>query len=318
MKKLIFAFFLVVSIRVEAVVVFLRGAACTGKTSLGRALTKRDKRWRVVDSDSLLIARFSDLLKTNFPKKYAIIAAAIAEKNIFNAVRRYDILFKDNFSEQERINATRAIIAIRKVLDNRENKLYEYFIENLVLFTKQKIRDFTSHGYNVLVDAWGFDADYYDFHRKRGALFVGVYCPFDVVVQRFFQRNNKAHAIKDLRAKRLFYHTLSSFNNLFIITDNANEGFDVLTKKQVVVILEKILRYLARLNPPNIPQLLSSRREMSVPEFREYEHEILEKFTAETMYVAFRDDFDFTIRTDRYTPGECAQMLLDWVRGKIS
>ena len=321
MKKLLFLFiiFFTANIQTKGIVVFLKGSSCAGKTSLSREFVSRAQKWKVVESDALFSEGFVKLIKEIFPDEYKIITEAIDKKNLFWALKLRDILFEDSASEQHKIEAARAIDHIRKTLDDPKNRLwYENFKKDLVPFTKQKINELALQGYNVLADVWGLDADYYDFHRKQGALFVILYCPFNVIIQRFFARNNKTYETKDSQPKRLFYYTLPSFNSRYTITNDTNEVFDVLTRKQAITALEKVKKYLIQIDPPDTPLPVFSRREMNLPEFKVYEYYMLSRFTSETMYVAPRGPCDFFIRSDQHTPEECAQMLLDWVRGKIS
>ncbi len=316
MKKLFsLIIFFVASIHAKGTIIFLEGTCSAGKTSLCREVVARSEQWKMISLDARYREQDLERIAKMFPYEYAAVAKVIAEENIFYAIKRRQILFLEDTLRQDKRRALNAIRAIQKTLDDPANKHEQKeFFSEVKRQVKTEAKQYLDDGFNVIFDGIFVGHDMpEDYHNDLDAkvLIVLAYCPFDEIVRRHIGRNNVGMILSDRH--RFFYPIFSGFNDLYDIVDADHATLDTATKTTIKNALDDIENALVAKSPYVQDQGTTfSRGEMSPEEFSEYKDEMLGKFTAETMHIALRNDFHAIIRTDRYTPATCAQMLLEW------
>lgn len=87
------------------IIVYLKGTCCAGKSTLIQSIRQRWDNLEIVDEDPIVHRTFPDAVSLRFPVEYASIIKAIAEQNLYHALRAKDILFKKTATQEECIKA---------------------------------------------------------------------------------------------------------------------------------------------------------------------------------------------------------------------
>lgn len=303
----------------SSTLVFLRGSCSVGKSSLCKELAKCDPQWKYVSEDDFCISQFIEFLLKLFPVQMKTISQAIARENMFNAINRYEVLFKDNATYEEQQQAWKAIAEIKTYLDDPCNNNQRKAIG---LKTKYSILEHVYYylvcGFNVIVDSWMFTQEEIDQFRKDFNMThrVFAYCPLKFVLARLKERYTIAINQKNFHEKKVYKQALSSY---FAKVQPAKEesALDVISRQEIEGAIEDIMAHIASLPPRECGKNKQfSRSEFSQEELQEFIQEVYKNFgfdSRDVIAIEPAEKHDFIIRTDEGDPQQCAQLLLKWL-----
>ena len=102
-------------------IIYLKGTCCAGKTTLIQAIREKEFDLEIIDEDSVAHRRYPQAVAQRFPSAYASLVKAIAEENLYHALRINDLLFKKGVVQEARIEAEQALRMIQDELNARDN-----------------------------------------------------------------------------------------------------------------------------------------------------------------------------------------------------
>lgn len=278
--------------------IFLSGTGSAGKTSLCKALIQSDPSWKLIDEDALYFDKAVLFLRDLFPQEFSYIDAAVAAENLFHAVLRNQILFKDSATAQEKIDASIAIYGVRKrfdllmvgdsIINGKWRGIKTSIAHDTVLHIEQ--------GGNIIIDSLGFikpqDAEQAGYKVVR----ILMYCPLKDIVNRTLQRNVDALLRRRLLSMRYYSHLLTGFINLYDFKEKSDDSIDSITREEVNNVLDVVELLLPLRENINC----FTRAEFSREQFNEYRENFMKKFVnTDVLYIAPKDKFDLCVRTDR-------------------
>lgn len=305
------------SSHLHAVIVFLKGTGCAGKTSLCSALLTADSSWKIVDEDALYIKEAVDNFRNTFAQEFGHIETAIAQENIFHAIKRNQILFKETATAQEKTEAEIVIYSIKKRLDQctsinkRTNNEWHDELKAQLL---SSIRERADAGFNVIVDSWLLEPQHIEMLRQEYKVaIVLTYCPFKELVNRTLTRNYHALLNKNLYAMRYFHQPLMSFMKLYDFqAEPSEQAIDTITREEINNALDVVeLALVCSNNLCGGSVDIFSREEFSRSQLYEYRTSLMGKFLdTDILYVIPKNSIDCVIKTMGINAQEGAQQFL--------
>ncbi len=312
MKKIFFIMALCFFIPAHAVIVFLQGAGCAGKTSLCRELLQNNASWKLVDEDALYIERAIQFWADTFPAEFQSIEAAIAYENIYHAVKHNQTLFKESATAQEKMVARIAIYSIKTRLAERTADNDAAYAQWKQALAAQVFADTISHaqqGFNVVVDNWGLKPEHYDaLEKEYDVVRVLAYCPLRELVNRTIRRNSDALLTRNLHAMRYFHQPLLSYLGLYDFEEQQSDrSIDVISREDINNALDVVELALSVQENFGITNGFS-RAEFSRSQLHEYRVNFMKKFgNRDVLYVVPKNKIDICIRTDDHGGSTAAQ-----------
>ena len=100
-------------------IVFLKGTASAGKSSICQELSNLEK-WHIISEDDYWLDIVAKSISDQFPSEFPHIKKAIHENNIPHAIVRDEILFRPTITDSEKEAALKAINYIRHSLDSTQ------------------------------------------------------------------------------------------------------------------------------------------------------------------------------------------------------
>lgn len=304
-----------------ATVAFLKGTSCAGKTSICNALIEFDSSWKSIDEDIFFYDLSKLQCKKSFPAEYSIIEHAISEENIFHAIIRNQTLFKDSISLEEKKRAYQAISTLQEGMRKQivaNPQIQEEFKKTLTMNILSSIETHLKNGFNVIVDTWFLSAeDHKVFDQKYHVLHILAYCPLYEMIKRVIKRNKDAISNKNMLSMRFFrYALLSFFSNYDLIVENASnvQIIDSLMKSKIVNIFDLIKEHMiAGVDTGGVVDLFT-RKEFSYNQLQQYQEKLIEKFaSAAYVNIVAKIPYDLLLNTEKITPQESAQKILNYV-----
>ncbi len=287
-------------------VVFLQGTSRSGKSSICTAFEKYTD-WDAIGSVyfSYCLQVFNEL----FPEEFSCIKKGIKAKNIRHAITRNLYLFKQNVNEK---NKKLIRFAAQKIQHHFSDPvLYAHHKEEFSLFSLNEIRKSLNRGLHVLADVgWYVTKEKIQTLQPSPTIFcVLVYCPFNIVINRLIQKNQLSLETGDIMNYRFFIEHLKSFSSLYDLTTDTNKAIDTIDKSTFLTCLNEIETHL-----PNHTKSGGfsgfMMQELSRAELKEHRNAVLKQFGShETLYVAPKMSYDQILRTDEYSPEECAEKI---------
>ncbi len=293
-------------------VIFLHGAGCAGKTSICREM-EQHHGWKVVEEDDICYREEAIHWKKKFPKEFSAIQSAVEEQNIPHAVKRKQILFRPNASDDVRTRAKDAINIIQETLNSPSSESNTTWREALIIQTILKL----AKDHNVVVETWLLKPEHIQqVAAEHDVRHIIAYCPFIEIVKRTLKRNSDALIDgKDISNLRFFHQTLKGFTRRYDLRDTPHDSIADLDKESVIQGLN-----IVELCLQGAPDAIGSskkftRGEFSLEEFEEYRKGLLSKFKAKKAYVVFKLNFciDMVLRTDEQNPAESAKNIIAFV-----
>lgn len=280
-------------------IIYLKGSTCAGKSTLIKSINQRWEDLEIVDGDSIVMRTYPEAVAERFPFEYEMVAKAIANENLYHALRAGDILFKTEASEEECRRAELAISAIQAELDQSENLPWRLAVAETI---RQEILDLTkqalNRGKNVLLDTWYFNADeIQESFPELATIRVMLYCPFEIAYERLLKRNNEATANCNLLEKRYMAQLMRSFCSLYKVSDQPNQLLQRINKHDLEQIFAMISQDLDE-GDPEKPQPVFSIEEITQSKFQKLQREFMEpfeKFQCDNLYITPVEQQDLII-----------------------
>lgn len=206
-------------------IIYLKGGCSAGKSTLIQAMRQRWKNLEIVDEDSMVHRTFPQAVAQRFPLEYATISNAVAEENLYRALRTRDLLFKTTATLQERLLAKVVLSEIQQELNQLHNFIWKEAVkESIRNEIVETIRTAIKQGKSVVVDSWYFTADQIqELFPETTTIRVLLYCPLSVAYDRLLRRNQEAFAQGNLDGKRDVNQVVSSFCLLYQISERPSQ-----------------------------------------------------------------------------------------------
>lgn len=277
----------------SASIIHLKGTSCAGKTTLVNFLSEKLKDLEIIDEDALVIEAYPKAVAEKFPDEYACITKAVAEINMYHALRLKDVLFKKTATQEECIEAERSLCAIQTQLNQSLNwkqsvsaGITQEIINRLTLLYEEDK--------NVLIDAWYLTADQIQhLFPEANILRVLLYCPFSIAYERLIKRNAESIALEDLRQKRLISQLMGSFCSLYKISEGDEPSIESVCKCELNAIFDAIALILPEKGEP---KLVFTYGEMSQDQFKKLQSDFLQSFADfEKPHISPKDRYDLII-----------------------
>lgn len=303
----------------QGIIVFLKGSGCAGKSSLCKALLEHDTTWKLMDEDTLYIARSVEYFKSAFPQEFAAIETVIAPENIFHAVQRNQILFRENATAHKKAQAEIAIFSIKKNLDpyNSSNKnIQNEFNNELTEYMMLSIQNYAHAGFNVVIDSWLLSPEQIAvLKQKYRTVTVLAYCPLNALINRTLTRNYHAFMHRNLYAMRYFHQALLSFKYLYDFQKEPSQNsIDSITREEVNNALDVVALALPSGNTCG-GQHLFSRDEFSYSQLHEYRMFFMKMFLdTDVLYITPKASPDFVIKTSGTNVQQEVQQFLTYIQ----
>lgn len=324
-------------------IVVVHGSTSAGKSSFCKAFLKHADDWEYINEDYLAFIHLRNSLSKAFRKQFLTITAAIEEKNIYHAIERNQIIFKDSISRKQKKCALKAIRhiadrysgsnsmrrrmyaavnAIRHIADRWHSgsnsirrRTYAAVKDAVIEKAKHKI----AQGINVIIDFPNFEQKKNELQQLGCNLYtVLLYCPFECIIERIQQRNIKALRIQDLSEHRLYRYSLNSFHQLYEVCQEGEEPIDSLDKHRLDTSFDQISKELAMPVPYSmIPGLSFFTRELNIQELNMVKQNYYELFGLnqhDLVYIKPKLSYDFIIDTADSSPGEAILPLLKMLK----
>lgn len=264
----------IISLHAEPSIIYLRGTCSAGKSTLLRKISKQCQNILVVEEDNLVVQMFPLAVSQRYPVEYEYIRQAIAEENIFHALRTKHTLYKPGVTEEERINANNSLEVIKSELNSIENKPWNDDVNDSIRHEiMERIVSALNNQKHVLLDSTYFSAQQIkEFFPDNSVKQVLLYCSFPVAYQRLLKRNNDAVLNNNLLEKRFFNTLIISFNALYELSSHPLQPIQSID----VEGLESIFNNIAPTLPikPDYEQRLFNYGEISKSQFIELQEKI--------------------------------------------
>lgn len=282
-------------------IVFLYGTCSAGKSSLSAHIASQEN-WKVVAS--LYWDYLPQIIEERFPEQYMYITQAISHENITYAVYRNYIVFNDDASDIQKDKALESMYVVQDALLKNQDA------------HKAHMQEFKQYTYDVLTSSFAsgmstvIDLAWYVCLEEIKELYDGpitqalVYCPFEVVMQRIVQRNQKAVADDTAVNRRFFKEGISTFLRLYDFSEDARGAIDTISQDSLEQTFELIAAHIGEQHP--------HIKELSLIELEEQKARLLEKFVhASTLYVVPRIVYDVLVNTQELAPLAAAEKIIN-------
>lgn len=279
-------------------VIFLKGSCSSGKTTLLSTLIQDLPELQIIDEDSLVYERYTEAVKKRFPDKYFLIEKALGYKNIYPALRYNKISFKETVSFEERVLVEQILFDLQNELNDLSNLPWKKGVsESISVEIIHKIGSFLKEDKISIVDAWYVTPE--EIERKYSEVSthsVLLYCPFEIVYERFQKRNKDAYQSGCMEEFR-YIRQLLSFFSLFQIrssSENSIEPVDIDKLNQIFDAIENSLDKEETTDPkPNF-----TFEEVSKSQFREFREKIMAETknrNSESFYISPTKKYDLIL-----------------------
>lgn len=301
--------------RAKKTMVILRGTSSTGKSTICGILETQHQGWQYMSEDDITWDGEIEYWKQLFPKEHASILNAIAYENVYHAIKRYQIIFKEGISEEAKNNALQAMQVIRDFFNRNPEKAREGHDQRFQIKFFNDIELASNRDLNIIVESWGRVDSLLDQLGERFTMcYILVYAPLHVVFDRTLERNAQSLEIGNLRPNRLFVHTLRGFNRRFVVSQEPEDAIDTI-KKEDLEAFDRVEHYLSQLAFPYQEVLSFTQRDLTLSEFEEMKKGIIVNLDKE-MYIVPKLSYDLLIYANNKTPENCVQEILDYLSTK--
>lgn len=294
-------------------IIILRGSSSAGKTSICKALEQVDTSWKAIIEDEICMDMETNSWQEHFNDYYKPIEDAIAYDNIFNAVKRSQIVFKLNITDDHKKLAMDSIYYIRGFLDDPSNlhlnkKVFAYQLKNKII---EVITQNLIAGYKIIIDDWLLDNELIEkFRSNYNIKYILAYSPLDVVINRTIKRNQDACANSSMREAKFFEQPINSFFANFELSLSEENAIDKIEKSECISALENVDKYLDIDKVPYKGHPLFHRREMTKQELQEIIFNI-NHIDTNILFVVPKISNNHLIFTGTYSSKECALHILE-------
>ncbi len=293
-------------------IVLLYGSSCSGKTSLCKEVERLDCSWLHIDEDDIYIEEWLKEIASSFPAEYECISKAISDSNLFHAVKRNVILFKERATSKERSLALESITTIQTFFQEEGCKEFrEKFREKFISLTLDAIEQGLINQKNILLNRWYLSHDqitktFPDIPTSK----VFAFSPLVSSLEKFNKRNSEAFLDKDLSNHRFYKQFIPSYISLYQIKTTPTDIHFPCKRKDLDTLFESIYQDLLLEEKIVNPGILSV--ELSKMELEEFRKKFIPKYLLpnETIYITPSREYDIIINTHQKTPDQIAEDLL--------
>ncbi len=278
-------------------IIYLKGTCSSGKSSSTHAF-REDSRWVVIDEDRLVIAYYVEFWKKAYPEELAIIEHAIEPHNIFIAIKRNMICFREGASFDDQKNAKEALSSIqKKILSTYATWKLEPHKEIRECIEK-KIEEAEIAKKQVLLDSWFYTSQQIQqLFPKTIVSTVMLYSPLDICIERLRQRNLDCDRKSDFREKRYKHNVLLSFFSLYALSSKPKGSITEISKNALRELFLQIDKDLS--SDPSYA-LAPIEKEISKEAFQRSAAEFLKPFeesTSEILYLVPKSEQDLIVNS---------------------
>ncbi|MDR3646874.1 MAG: hypothetical protein P4L22_05040 [Candidatus Babeliales bacterium] len=324
MKKSLLIFILLFYINnISSIIIILQGSGCAGKTSICKEFQKLDMSCKILDEDQVFYDNHPNNIANIFPIEVEIIAKAVDSANLFHAIVRNQIFFKNSATDIEKNAAIETIKKVQKVLDSKTKEMKaindvwnNFYVDHIM----RAVRDCAITGNNVIIDHWFLSQEHIDELNKEFKVVVALaYSPFESLVQRTLKRNKESVEKRNFSQIRFFTQALMSFKDKYhLVPESEVKDFESENKPIETLLLENLKTNLAIVEASLDESIHAqgdansqTRGEFSKKQFKEFKYELIKNFQKEPMcHVIPKSKYDILLPTDKQSSLECAQLLL--------
>lgn len=285
------------------VIVYLKGICCAGKSTFIQSIRQRWENLEIVDEDPIVHRTYPDAVALRFPIEYANIIKAIAEDNLYHALRAKDILFKKTATQEECIKASNALSSIQNELNQSQNLPWKKEVnEGIRREIIETIQLALQNEKSVLLDSWYFTADQIqELFPTTPVVRVMLYCPFPVAYERLQKRNKQSIEQENLQEKRYMNQLMGTFCSLYQMIDQSSQPIQSINRQELDKIFNSICLTLESENIHDQEQIFTFG-EYSRSQFQKLQIEFMQPFVdleSANLYISPKEKQDLII--DRAT-----------------
>lgn len=282
----------------QSSIIYLQGTCSAGKTTLIQSLLNQWDHLVVVDEDSIMHRSYVSAVAARFPKEFGCIQQAIAEQNLYHALREKDVLFKRTASDEEREKAANALCAIQDELNRAENLAWKQAVSRGIdAEVLRQIREGVEQKQDIILDSWYIKPSHLQvYFPDTQVIRVLLYCPLPLAYERFLKRNHEALCQENLLEKRYLRQLVGSFFLLYQIDPHPLQPIQAVKKQEFDHLLERISQTLKEGNPLYQKPIFTFE-EVSRAYFLTIKDEFLKPFdeSGEVFYICPKETQDLMI-----------------------
>lgn len=283
--KIIFTLFFIISSLQAGEIISLKGTCSAGKSTLVRSL--ENEGLVIIDEDSIMHRGYVDAVAMRFPKAFSVLQGAIADENLYHALRENDVLFKKENPE--------ASIALKLIQDelNQDLPWKQAVSQKIDQEILRRVKDALAQSKNVLVDSWYIKPDRLalEFPETKVTRIL-LYCPLATAYKRFLKRNADAHLKGDLSEKRYLRQLIGSYVSLYEISSKPLQGIEKISRADLDPIFEEMAKSLSGVAPYR--KTVFTFDTLSKGQFLEMQEGFLRPFkdSKEALYLSPKEHYD--------------------------
>lgn len=316
MRNSLFLFFvLLFSFSVEAKepqVVYLKGACCSGKTSLNKQIAKEWRDWTIVDDDALVIDIWSEALAQRYQEVFEAASDKIGKVNLYHAIRFGDLVFNQEVTDIEQETLVQQIAHMQKELNHPESLAWRQLVHEKV--RKRVLEETTAaltEGHNVLIDSWYYTAEkieelFPQAHMTR----VMLYSSLPKAYERLQKRNRDSVTMKDMDQARNIAQLMITFTWLYKVSDASSQSIQPTEKSTFEEIFSLMAQRLEEKEAEDRSKLFTFS-EFSFAEFMEMKNDFMRPFEEQQgpLFLSPYSRQDLIIDTSDLATEEILQLL---------
>lgn len=281
------------------IIVYLKGTCCAGKSTLIQSIGQRWENLEIVDEDPIVHRTYPNAVALRFPTEYINIIKAIAEYNLYHALRQKDILFKKSATQEECIKASNAVSFIQNELNQSQNLLWKEEVnEEIRKEIIETIQLALQNKKNILLDSWYFTADQIqELFPTTPVVRVMLYCPFPIVYERLLKRNKDSIEQENLQEKRGMNQLMGSFCSLYQMSDQPAQPIQIINRQELDKIFNSVCLTLECENIHDQEQIFTFG-EYSQSRFQKLQTEFMQPFVelgSANLYISPKEKQDLII-----------------------
>jgi len=232
-------------------IIYLKGTCSAGKSTLIRSLQNQEGNLKIVDEDSIMHRCYVEAVAMRYPNELGCIKQAIAQENLYHALREKDVLLKKTATKEECAKAANALYEIQEELNKPENLAWKQEVSRGIdTEVLRHVREAIEQKENVVLDSWYIKPNHLKLHFPETKIIrVLVYCSLQTAYERFLKRNKEALIQENLLEKRYLRQLVGSFFSLYQIDTHPLQPIQEIKKHELDQVLDVISQSFKGLNP---------------------------------------------------------------------
>lgn len=288
--------------------ILLQGASRCGKSTICKSIEKHEN-WKSITSVYFDYAQ--NVFNALFPKEFECIKSGIESHNIRPAISSNYYFYKPNLDVKQKENVKKAVDTIQNHFKDSVN--YKNHKEEFNTYSINLIQNNLKNGFNIITDiGWHVGKEKIqamsdDFVQVFSVL---LYCPFSDIINRLFEINKECLKNNNFSNYRLFIEPLKSFTHFYDFSYESKDSIDELDKNEFIKVLTEIEQYLPRNVSDENSRFIMN--EINSKELIEFKNNFLKQFPEnQTIYIIPKVKYNLLIRTDKCTPEECINKIIE-------